>query len=332
MVKHMTKRENALAILNGRQPDFYGDFMDTLEFVPDPMFQRDNTPNNAQLHKDSWGVEFFWEPGAPGPHPVVSDDNLVIKDIENWQSQLVVPDLSQFDWSQTEAAAAAVNRDESFVACFCPGGLFERSHHLMGFQNALENYIIYEDEVAELLRVIADFKIELINLVGKHMKPDVIFFHDDWGHKKNLFLPPALWRRLIKPLHTEIVQAAHDNNILFMHHADCYCQPIVEDMLEMGIDIWQGAIPQNDIVEIQRITGGKLPMIGGIDGPKIDVESITEDEIRAEVRRAIDTYCPAGRFFPSIANGRCFIEWNNEIYRDELEKYGKQWAIEHPIA
>ena len=37
-------------------------------------------------------------------------------------------------------------------------------------------------------------------------------------------------------------------------------------------------------------------MIGGIDGPKIDIENITEEEIRGEVRRAIDTYCPAGRF------------------------------------
>ena len=328
----MTKRENAMAILNGQQPDYYFDFMDSLVFVPDPMFLRDQTPSDGEIHKDSWGVEYMWEEGAPGPHPLAKPGRTVITDLERWREQVTVPDLAQFDWTQARQVAAEVDRTESFAACFCPGGLFERSHHLMGFQNALENYMIYEEEVAELLRVIADFKIELINMVAKETQPDVIFYHDDWGHKKNLFLPPDLWRRLIKPLHTEIVQAAHDNNIIFMHHADCFCQPIVEDMLEMGIDIWQGAIPQNDIVEIQRVTGGKLPMIGGIDGPKVDVESITEDEIRAEVRRAIDTYCPAGRFFPSIANGRCFLERNDEIYRDELAKYGRQWAAEHPIA
>ena len=47
-------------------------------------------------------------------------------------------------------------------------------------------------------------------------------------------------------------------------------------------------------------------MCGGIDGPKIDVADITEEQIRAEVRRAIDTYCPGGRFYPSIPNGICF--------------------------
>ena len=116
-----------------------------------------------------------------------------------------------------------------------------------------------------------------------------------------------------------------------MHHADCICQPIVQDMVELGIDVWQGVIPQNDIPEIQRLTEGKLAMVGGVDGPKIDVENITEEAIRAEVRRAIDTYCPAGRFYPSIPNGVCFLPWNNEIYRDELEKYGREFAQKHPI-
>lgn len=43
-------------------------------------------------------------------------------------------------------------------------------------------------------------------------------------------------------------------------------------------------------------------MVGGIDGPKIDVENITEEQIRAEVRRAVDTYCP----------GRTVLSGNSE--------------------
>ena len=69
----------------------------------------------------------------------------------------------------------------------------------------------------------------------------------------------------------------------------------------------------------------------GIDGPKIDVADITEEQIRAEVRRAIDTYCPGGRFYPSIPNGICFREWNNQIFLDELHRYGAQYAKDHPI-
>ena len=326
----MTKRENVMAILEGRQPDYYGDLMDAVQFVPDPSFLADQARRDGKRTKDAWGVTFQFEPGAPGPHPVSTPETLVIQDIERWEEYLKVPDLKSLDWTKCKQDAAAVDRKEMFAGMFCGGGLFERSHHLCGFQNALEYYMLYEDEMRGILEKIAEYKIELIKLAAKHMQPDIIFFHDDWGSKINVFLPPPLWRRLIKPLHTEIVKTAHDCGIIFMHHADCICQPIVEDMVEMGIDIWQGVIAQNDIPEIQRITNSKLAMVGGIDGPKIDVDT-TEDFIRAEVRRAIDEYCPAGRFFPSIPNGVCFREWNNSIYRDELESYGKIWAENNPV-
>lgn len=63
----------------------------------------------------------------------------------------------------------------------------------------------------------------------------------------------------------------------------------------------------------------------------MDIEHIGEEEIRAEVRRAIDAYCPAGRFYPSIPSGKCFRAWNDAVVNDELEKYGRRWAREHPI-
>ena len=321
-----------MAILSGKQPEYYGDFMDAMALIPDPVLLRDRIPQDGKPHKDSWGTTFLFGINAPGPHPVAEPETLVIKDIEKWKDSLKPPSLDDLDWTETERMVSETDRNEVFVGCFCAGGLFERSHHLMGFENALVNYMLYEEEMADILRVIADYKIAFIKEVAKHMKPDVIFFHDDWGSKTNLFLRPDLWRRLIKPLHREIIKTAHDCGITFMHHADCICQPVVEDMVEIGVDIWQGVIAQNDICEIQRVTKGKLPMIGGVDGPKIDVEGITEEEIRAEVRRAIDTYCPGGKFFPSIPSGWCFREWNNSIYRDELEKYGRQWALEHPIS
>ena len=327
----MTPRENAMAIFNRQQPDTYNNFMTSLAFVIDPIFARDSIPRDGKIHKDSWGTPFLFNPDAPGAHPMFDDDTAVIRDITKWREQVTVPDFEGLDWSQAEAKAKEVDREQNFCAFFCTRGLFERSHHLMGMQNAFMNYMLYPEEMADLLRVVADLKIETIEQVSQHLHPDVIFYHDDWGSKQNVFLPPELWREIIKPLHTEIVKTAHDCGILFVHHADCICQPLVLDMVEMGIDIWQGVIPQNDIVEIQRITEGKLAMIGGIDGPAIDIANITEEQIRGEVRRAIDTYCPAGRFYPAIPNTRCFREWNNTIAQDEMQRYGVEWAQKHPI-
>lgn len=321
-----------MAIFNRRQPEYYGDFMMALEFVRDPVFMRDRIPQDGREYRDSWGTVMRFDPGAPGAHPMITRENAVIKDITKWEKQLQVPPLDELDWTDAQEQARRIDRSQKFCAFFSTRGLFERSHHLMGMEEALTNYLEHPEEMAALLRKIADYKIESIKLAAKHFQPDVIVYHDDWGFKRNLFLPPEVFRSIIKPLHAEIVKTAHECGMLFVHHADCFCEPIAQDMVEMGIDIWQGVIPENDIVKIQRVTEGKLAMNGGINGPAIDVDGITEEEIRAEVRRAFDAYCPAGRFYPAIPNSRCFRQWNHEIYLDELTSYGRKWAQMHPVA
>lgn len=327
----MTPRENMMAILNGEQPEYYGDLMDAIVLVPDPVAMRDRCPQDGKPHADTWGCMYEWPVGAPGPHPIVNDENAVIKDIEKWEEQLHVPSLDNLDWGPAKEVANSVDRKEKFVGLMFGGGLFERSHHLQGMQVALENYLTYPEETAALLRKIADFKIAYIRQMAEEIHPDIIFYHDDWGFKRNLFLPPQVWREIIKPLQFEISQAIHDGGMIYMHHADCFCQPIVEDMVELGIDIWQGVIPQNDIVAIQKITNHKLAMVGGIDVPLIDVAGTPEEAIRAEVRRAYDTYLPGGRFFPGMPSACCYIKEIDDIAKDEARRYGRIWAQEHPI-
>ena len=116
------------------------------------------------------------------------------EDIEKWEEQLTVPDLEHLDWTLVKEEAAKVDRKEKFVGFMCAGGLFERSHHLMGMEEALVNYLEYPDEMAGLLRVIADYKMKYIKMVAEQIHPDIIFYHDDWGSKQNVFLPPRVWR------------------------------------------------------------------------------------------------------------------------------------------
>ena len=327
----LSLRENALAILNGEQPDFYGDFMEALSWVPDPVRARDAIPQDGKEHKDSWGTVKVFLPDSPGAHPHITDENVVIPDIEEWEKYLKVPQIEDLDWSKSREVAAAIDRGQRFSAMFMAAGLFERSHFLMGMEDAFCNYLEYPEEMEELLSVIADFKIRQIEIAAEEFSPDVIFYQDDWGSKQNLFLPPDTWREIIKPIQMRISKAIHDAGALYVHHADCICEPIVEDMIELGVDIWQGVIPQNDIVAIQKKTAGKLPMIGGIDVPAIDLEGLDEEIIRGEVRRAIDTYCPAGKFFPGMPSGMCFVKRNDQIARDELKSYGRIWAEQHLI-
>ncbi len=324
----LTPRENALAILHRQKADYYADMMAAIKMVPDPISVHNTFPKDGKEYQDDWGTTYIFRQDQPGKYPHITPENVVIKDIENWKDYVKIPQTVGLDWSMAAAVEPTIDRTQYLVGVQCPVGLFERTHYLMGFEDALMAYMEYPDEMAELLRVIADYKISYIRELAAHIHPDVIFYQDDWGSKQNVFLSPTVWRELIKPLQKEISDVIHECGMIYMHHADCYCQPLVHDMLDLNVDVWQGVIAQNDIVEIQKITDYKLPMIGGIDGPLLDREGITEEEIRSHVRMCIDKYCAAGNFFPSA---RLFLPWNDSIVKDEVAKYGREYALAHPL-
>jgi len=143
----LTLRENALAILHGKQPDKYDDFMNAMQFLLDPIWLSDRTPQDGEFHKDSWGVTKCFLPGAPGAHPHITPDNKVCKNIEEWEKYVQAPNLDVLDWSDAREQANQVNRDEKFVGLFCATGIFERSHFLMGMEDAFCNYLEYPEEM-----------------------------------------------------------------------------------------------------------------------------------------------------------------------------------------
>ncbi|HIS07266.1 MAG TPA: uroporphyrinogen decarboxylase (URO-D), partial [Candidatus Choladocola avistercoris] len=111
-----------------------------------------------------------------------------------------------------------------------------------------------------------------------------------------------------------------------MHHADSFLEPIIDDMVEIGINIWQGALPENDIVKIQKQVNGKMTLMGGIDASVVDRADSTEEEIRTEARRVCETYAPGGHFIPCITYGGpgCLYKHVDPIINDEIDKYNKK--------
>ena len=110
-----------------------------------------------------------------------------------------------------------------------------------------------------------------------------------------------------------------------MHHADSFLEPIVEDMAEIGIDIWQGVLPTNNIAAISEKVGDRMMLMGGIDSV-IDREDATEEEIRAETRRACEAYGDLKGFWPGITYGGpgTLYPHVEPIVIDEIAKYNRE--------
>ncbi len=321
----ISPRENFMMALRGEVPEYYCDDNNyTGPWVFDPIMRsgKPRIPNADSV--DEWGVTWRWIPGAPAANPHITEENKVIKDITKWDKYLTdipMPSKKDLDWTEYEEGAKNFDRENHIFCGYCFGGLFEMSHYLMGFEDALINYVEEPEAMGELLDVITDYKLEYVKMLVEHGNIDMIHFHDDWGNKKSLFLNPTTWRKILKPRYEKIYGYLREQGVIIQHHADCVCQDVIEDMIELGINVWHGCIPQNDIEKMQKLYRGKIAFQGGIDGAAIDHKGIDRATVRNEVRRAIDTYGPNGGFIPlAIQVNR--DEW--AMTREEIDIYGEE--------
>ena len=327
----LTKKQNFLETLkpDGKPDRLVNDYEFVVPVMIDPLqrYTRGMRKKGCTT-KDRWGTTYLWPETQMFAFP--SEDDLVCPDVTEWKNTVKVPDLiancsAPELWEDAKAAAAKVNRDEQLVMSFMGTGIWEQAHNQMGISNLC--MALYEEPEAtmELLEAIGEYRFQYTKLLVDNLHPDIIISHDDWGSKYSMFISPAMWREFIKPQYVKMYNYMKDNGVLIMHHADSWCETIVEDMVDLGIDVWQGVLNTNDIPKLQEQLKGRMTLMGGIDSI-IDRPDATEEEIRFQVRKALDAYAPGGHFIPSITYGLpgTLYPHVNPIMTDEIAKYNKE--------
>lgn len=326
----LSQKENLLETIkkNGKPDRLVNCFNPFVTIADDPVFRfvRGNRIKGTNSY-DRWGTYIVFPEDQPAAVPLVTAENQVIQDIEDWKSFLKVPDLRancSDGWEQALKNKAAIDATEHLSMSVIGTGIFEQLHMLMTFEDTLCNLLIYPDEMHELIEVITDYRLEYMKLIVENLHPDAILSHDDFGSQTSLFMAPDVWREFFKAPYKRLYDYLHENNVLVLHHSDSFCEPIVEDMAEIGIDVWQGALPTNDIAELTNLLEGRMAIMGGIDSV-IDQASVGEEQIRAEVRAACNKYGELPHFMPGYTYGGpgCIFPHVEPIIFDEIERYNK---------
>ena len=254
---------------------------------------------------DRWGTTISWPADAPGAMPVTENGMAVCPDVTRWREVVHAPDLGTNcaeGWDACRAAARAACGEEHLLAGFMGTGIFEQCHFLMGFENALTSLYEHPSEMHELIEYITEYRLDYVRRLIDGLQPDVIFSHDDWGTKDALFMRPEMWREFFKEPYRRFYGYIRSRGVITIHHADSYLVPIVDDMAEIGIQVWQGVLPENDIPALQRHLNGRIVLMGGF-GAAIDRADAQPDEIRAYAADTLRRCCPGGHFIPSITYG-----------------------------
>ena len=275
--------------------------------------------------QDRWGTTIMWPAEAPGPMPHITQENKVCPDITRWRDFVHAPDLEANctqGWEECRALAREKAGEDRLIAGFMGTGIFEQCHFLMGFEDTLTNLYEHPQEMHELIDYITDYRIRYVKMLIDKLQPDLIFSHDDWGTKDALFMKPEMWREFFKEPYRRFYGYIRSRGVIALHHADSYLVPIVEDMVELGIQVWQGVLPENDIPALQRQLQGRMVLMGGI-GAAIDRPDATESEVRSYVSQALAAYCPGGHYIPSITYGLFGTVYPHvdPLIDDEIDRY-----------
>jgi len=304
----LTKRQNLLETIKGGNPDRYVNSYEPYAIMIDPIMQSIGgmpfTMKPGDVDINGWGVKVVFPIGSPGPFPMHGEELTVLKDITKWKEVVKAPNVVFSDevWAGTKAMADAVDRNDQFVTGFIAPGIFEKLHYLMGIEECLINFYEEPEAMHELIDFLADWEIKCVDELVKHIQPDAIFHHDDWGSQISSFISPEMFEEFFVPAYKKVYGYIKSKGCIIIHHSDSFAANLVPFMIEIGMDIWQGAMSTNNIPELIKKYGGQITFMGGIDNGIVDREDWTQEKIATVVGNMCKD-CGIKYFIPGTTMG-----------------------------
>lgn len=279
-------------------------------------------PEGKEGGEDWFGVQ--WEYVEKIKAPMVKPGTKRLKDVTNWRQELKFPDLSSIDWKKAaEEETAGWDRENRASYIMLINGVFERTHALMGFEDALAAMYEEPEYYKELLDAITEYKLEIIRIIGKYYRPDILAFHDDFGANDRMLMSVDMWERFFRENLKRLIDETHKQGMLFEYHSCGYIEPVFSQLAEIGIDAIEPLQISNPVWKLKKQYQHLVTFVGGFDNQNVlDKEGITEEEVRSEVRRVYHSLAPGGNYVAfAILINREVIPW----IVDEIQKLSEQY-------
>jgi uroporphyrinogen decarboxylase len=234
----------------------------------------------GDTYADAWNVQ--WAADQEGvwvrDHPAA-----LYEDLRSYRA----PDVpSRMDWPSVADAVRRYSRE------FCVVGyqnalLFERAWSLRGFERLLLDMADDLVGVEALFDAITDAQVQVARrFVACGI--DVVRTGDDWGGQQGMLFAPELWRRVIRPRLQAVWQVYQSHNIPIIHHSCGDIRPILDDLVELGLDVLNPVQPEAmPLEEIARRYAAHMSFYGGISEQRV-LSSGTPADIKAEVQRCVE--------------------------------------------
>ncbi len=318
-MKKMTSRERVFAVLNHQIPDCvphfewvydqsiikdltgdgsYEDLIDLLDVdavMCKPDYQVSKLGPN--LIKDEWGVTR--ETGAveyamPKDHlaPIKNRD-----DAEKWEPP------SPFAPHRWDTLKKRISIFKGKRAIFINlRDVWSHPRDLLGYINlcvfSLEDPILVNGVIEKCV----DHTLKVAKIAAQ-LGAEVVVTGDDIADSKNTLISPKLWKELFLPHYRKLIKGFHDMGLFYWKHSDGNIMPILDSLVEVGIDGIDPIDPLGgmDLGNVKHLYGDKIAIKGNVDCVNV-LTSGTEKDVIDSVKKCISIAGKNGRYVCSSSN------------------------------
>jgi uroporphyrinogen decarboxylase len=208
------------------------------------------------------------------------------------------------------------------------GKIFTLTWMLMGFNHFALSLIMDEKLVADVFRQVAQIQFRGLEQIFTMPYIGAVWVVDDLAFGTGPMISPQAFRDHVFPWYREMAERCHKKDLLFMMHSDGDLTPLMEDLIDLGLDVLQPIDPScMDIVKVKEEYGDRLCLVGNVANELL--RSGTPGEIEKRVKDLIGKVAPGGGY--CVGSGNSVPEWakfeNYMAMREATLKYGS-----YPIA
>jgi len=209
------------------------------------------------------------------------------------------------------------------------GELFEAAWRLRGLEAFLVDLLERQDMAHFLLDRLAELaRRNAATLAAAGV--DVLSLDDDVGMPGTMMMSPTTWRTFFKPRLAGMIEAARAVNpaIRVLYHSDGTTEPILDDLVEIGVAAINPVQPEHmDAVRIRRRFGRRLALWGCI-GRQTTFSFERPEAIAEEVRVRVADLGRAGLILcPAYDVDEPDVAWSNVAAFLEA---GRRWGAQVP--
>lgn len=263
-------------------PHVHEGWRDYEKYVFAPAYRKN------EKFRDNWGC--VWETAEDGIEGVVTGFPL-----DDWEKMNTwsMPDIEtqsdrgMMDWEKTaEAMRAARARGELVRGGLPHGFLFLRATYLRGFENALCDMALDDEDFSALFERLVAYNGELVRRYLE-IGVDVMSFPEDLGMQNGPFISPELFEKWFVPAYARLMKPCREAGILTHFHSDGKTLDILEAQIRAGVDIVNPQDLVNGIDELEKHIKGRACIDLDIDRQRIlpygspgEIEELIEEEVR----------------------------------------------------